>query len=48
MLPKLEDVKVAVIGLPYVGLALAVHLGREVPTVGFDINTDDPARLARC
>jgi len=37
-LPKLEDVKIAVIGLGYVGLPLAAHLGRQFPTIGFDID----------
>jgi len=33
-----EVQKVAVIGLGYVGLPLAVELGKKYPTVGFDIN----------
>lgn len=37
-LAKLEDVKIGVIGLGYVGLPLAVHLGRQFSTVGFDIS----------
>ena len=36
---KQEDIKIAVVGLGYVGLPLAVEFGRKVPTVGFDINT---------
>jgi UDP-N-acetyl-D-galactosamine dehydrogenase len=32
--------KVAVIGLGYVGLPLAVELGKKFPTVGFDINQE--------
>lgn len=35
----LQNTKIAVIGLGYVGLPLAVHFGRHCPTVGFDINT---------
>jgi UDP-N-acetyl-D-galactosamine dehydrogenase len=35
---KLSDVKLAVIGLGYVGLPLAVEFGRHYPTIGFDIN----------
>lgn len=31
--------KIAVIGLGYVGLPLAVEFGKKYPTVGFDINT---------
>ncbi|MEY8838659.1 nucleotide sugar dehydrogenase [Cribrihabitans sp. XS_ASV171] len=41
--PALEDLRVAVIGLGYVGLPLAVELGKLRPTLGFDI---DPARIA--
>ncbi len=35
---KLENCKIAVIGLGYVGLPLAVEFGKKYPTVGFDIN----------
>jgi UDP-N-acetyl-D-galactosamine dehydrogenase len=35
---KLEDLKLAVVGLGYVGLPLAVEFGRKRPVVGFDIN----------
>ncbi len=34
----LGQVKVAVVGLGYVGLPLAVAFGRRLPTVGFDVN----------
>jgi UDP-N-acetyl-D-glucosamine/UDP-N-acetyl-D-galactosamine dehydrogenase len=37
-LPRPEDVSLAVIGLGYVGLPLAVGFGRKVNTLGFDIN----------
>ena len=33
-----SDVKIAIIGLGYVGLPLAVEFGRSRPVVGFDIN----------
>lgn len=36
--PLLENVKLAVIGLGYVGLPLAVEFGKHYPVVGFDIN----------
>lgn len=42
-LPRPEDTRVAVIGLGYVGLPLAVGFGRKLPTLGFDINA---ARIA--
>lgn len=35
---KLDDLKIAVIGLGYVGLPLAVEFGKKVNTLGFDIN----------
>jgi len=37
-LPNLAEARVAVIGLGYVGLPLAVAFGRVRPTVGFDID----------
>ncbi len=42
-LPRPESMRLAVIGLGYVGLPLAVGFGRHLPTLGFDINT---ARIA--
>ena len=35
---SLDNAKVAIIGLGYVGLPLAVEFGKKAPTVGFDIN----------
>jgi len=35
---ELKDIKLAIIGLGYVGLPLAVEFGRKRPVVGFDIN----------
>lgn len=37
---NINDLKVGVIGLGYVGLPLAIEFGKIVPTVGFDINND--------
>ncbi|MGB5405366.1 MAG: Vi polysaccharide biosynthesis UDP-N-acetylglucosamine C-6 dehydrogenase TviB, partial [Thiogranum sp.] len=34
----IDEAKVGVIGLGYVGLPLAVEFGKVMPTVGFDIN----------
>lgn len=39
----LSNIKLAVIGLGYVGLPLAVEFGKRCPVTGFDIN---PARVA--
>ena len=39
MTDMLDRVHIAVIGLGYVGLPLAVEFGKHFPTVGFDINT---------
>ncbi len=37
-MPNLDDTKIGVIGLGYVGLPLAVEFGKKYPTVGFDIS----------
>ncbi len=42
-LPRVDETHVAVIGLGYVGLPLAVGFGKKLPTLGFDINR---ARIA--
>ena len=42
---KVEEAKVGIIGLGYVGLPLAVEFGKLMPTVGFDINTSRVAEL---
>lgn len=39
MFSDLHKNKIAIIGLGYVGLPLAVEFGRKYPTLGFDINT---------
>ena len=38
MSPSLEESRIAIIGLGYVGLPLAVEFGKKYPTVGLDIN----------
>ena len=35
---ELSELKIAIIGLGYVGLPLAVEFGKQVPVVGFDIH----------
>ena len=40
--PKLSEIKIAVIGLGYVGLPLAIEFGKTRPVIGFDI---DPRRV---
>jgi UDP-N-acetyl-D-glucosamine/UDP-N-acetyl-D-galactosamine dehydrogenase len=35
----MEDTRIAIIGLGYVGLPLAVEFGKILPTIGFDINS---------
>ena len=35
---KIDDVKIAVIGLGYVGLPLVVEFSKKFPVIGFDIN----------
>jgi len=39
MLHSLENVKLGIIGLGYVGLPLAIEFGKKYPTIGFDINS---------
>jgi len=40
-----QDIKLAVVGLGYVGLPLAVEFGKQRPVIGFDINTRRVAEL---
>ncbi|KCV06119.1 UDP-glucose/GDP-mannose dehydrogenase family, NAD binding domain protein, partial [Bordetella holmesii CDC-H719-BH] len=35
---RIQDVKLAIVGLGYVGLPLAVEFGKKRSVVGFDIN----------
>lgn len=42
---NINDVKIAVIGLGYVGLPLAVEFGKHRPVVGFDINKNRVSEL---
>jgi UDP-N-acetyl-D-galactosamine dehydrogenase len=38
MMKLTENTRIAIIGLGYVGLPLAVEFGKKYPTIGFDIN----------
>ncbi len=42
---KIDDAKVAIVGLGYVGLPLAVEFGRYIDTIGFDIDAKRVADL---
>lgn len=42
---NLQDINLAIIGLGYVGLPLAVEFGKKRPVVGFDINKPRIAAL---
>ena len=42
---SLDQSKIAIIGLGYVGLPLAVAFGKKYPVVGFDINSTRVAEL---
>ncbi len=42
---NLHTTKIAIIGLGYVGLPLAVEFGKQFDTLGFDINTQRVAQL---
>ena len=43
----IKNIKIAVIGLGYVGLPLAVEFGKYLPVVGFDINAGRIASLRK-
>jgi UDP-N-acetyl-D-galactosamine dehydrogenase len=47
LMNKVSDQVVAVIGLGYVGLPLAVNFARKYTTIGFDMNEQKVARLAK-
>ena len=38
IMPKFSEVKIAVIGLGYVSLPLALAFAKHYPVIGFDIN----------
>lgn len=42
---SVEEAKIGVIGLGYVGLPLAVEFGKVLPTLGYDINSERVAEL---
>ena len=42
---NMDNVRLGIIGLGYVGLPLAVEFGKVMPTVGFDINAKRIAEL---
>ena len=41
----INDLRIGIVGLGYVGLPLAVEFGKKYPTVGFDINAARVAEL---
>jgi len=43
----LTNITIAVIGLGYVGLPLAVAFGKKFPTIGFDLNTEKIANFQK-
>jgi UDP-N-acetyl-D-galactosamine dehydrogenase len=42
----INELRIGIIGLGYVGLPLAVEFGKKYPTVGFDINAGRIAELS--
>ncbi len=46
-LPNLEEIRIGIVGLGYVGLPLAVYMARHFPVVGYDIDTGRIADLAQ-
>jgi UDP-N-acetyl-D-galactosamine dehydrogenase len=47
MAKMLEEAKIAIIGLGYVGLPLAIEFGKKYAVVGFDINRERIEELSR-
>jgi UDP-N-acetyl-D-galactosamine dehydrogenase len=45
---NLSHFKIAIIGLGYVGLPLAIEFGKKYPVIGFDINSERIEELNRC
>jgi UDP-N-acetyl-D-galactosamine dehydrogenase len=43
----IDDVRIAIVGLGYVGLPLAAYMARHFPVIGFDINANRIAELRR-
>jgi UDP-N-acetyl-D-galactosamine dehydrogenase len=41
----LDECRLGVVGLGYVGLPLAIEFGKQFPTIGFDINARRIAEL---
>jgi UDP-N-acetyl-D-galactosamine dehydrogenase len=44
---SLKDVRLAVVGLGYVGLPLAVAFARQLPTIGYDVSERRVAEISR-
>jgi UDP-N-acetyl-D-galactosamine dehydrogenase len=47
MVKSLEESKIAIIGLGYVGLPLAIEFGKKYAAGGFDINSERIEELSR-
>ncbi|MBX9592540.1 MAG: nucleotide sugar dehydrogenase [Hyphomonadaceae bacterium] len=46
-MPEIDAIRIAVIGLGYVGLPLAAHLARRFPVIGYDIDARRIDQLSR-
>ena len=44
---RIEDSRIAIIGLGYVGLPLAVEFGKQFDTTGYDIRSARVAELSK-
>ncbi len=47
VLPAIDDIRIGIIGLGYVGLPLAAYFARRFPVIGFDIDATRIAELKR-
>ena len=44
---SIDNLRIGVIGLGYVGLPLAVEFGKRYPTIGFDVKESPQSGLLR-
>ena len=42
---QVDEARIGIVGLGYVGLPLAVEFGRKFPTIGLDVNPERVAEL---
>ena len=46
-LPNIDEIRIGIVGLGYVGLPLAVHMAQSYPVIGFDVDSKRIGELAK-